>query len=167
VQGKRSNYARQFILCGPTAPSWAKVQNMSMHRFVAYVVLACWLGLTAVVVGTAIQWSAARGTSEVKIQRALNAQKDASAISASITQSASKSAPDDPQQTAEMQRSRDRAVSKAEEASDAMIDALNFEQVERKQFWWEFGVWGALTLLASALFAERRESDERSRAQIR
>ena len=136
---------------------------MNLHRFLAYTVLACWIGLTAVIVGTALQWSAASAMSEVKVQRAMNAQREASASMAGSTQRDLNAAtPEDQDAMARVQRNGERAVEKAEAASEAMGDALNFELVERKQFWWELGVWGCLTLLASALFAERRDMDERA-----
>ncbi len=135
---------------------------MSLHRFLAYVVLACWIGLTGVIVGTALQWSAADATSEVRVQRALNAQKEASASVANNSPRDLREAPEDQQLADQLQRNNERAVKKAEAASDAMGDALNFELAERKQFWWELGVWGCLTLLASALLAERRDGDERA-----
>ncbi len=53
-------------------------------------------------------------------------------------------------------------VEKAEAASEAMGDAINSELAERRQFWWELGVWGCLTLLTSALLAERRDGDDRA-----
>jgi hypothetical protein len=135
---------------------------VSLHRFLAYTVLACWIGLTGVVVGTALQWSAARAMSEVKVQRALNAQKEVSASPANRTERDLQAAPEDQQLVEQLQRSNERAVAKAEAASEAMGDALNFELLERKQFWWELGVWGCLTLLASALLAERSDGDERA-----
>ena len=137
---------------------------MNLHRFLAYTMLACWIGLTAVTVGTALQWSAARGASEVKIQRALTAQKEASASPPSHTKRDLPASPEEREETAVLQRNYDRAVFKAEDASDAMADALNLEVITRNQFWWEFGVWGGLTLLTSALLAERRESEESSSA---
>jgi hypothetical protein len=138
---------------------------VNLHRFLAYTVLACWIGLTAVTVGTAIQWSAARATSVVKVQRALDAQKEANASLANNAQRDSDTTPEDPDAMARIQRNNDRTVAKAEDASEAMGDALNFELVERKQFWWELGIWGCLTLLTSALLAERRDGDERLSAQ--
>ena len=137
---------------------------MNLHRFLAYIVVACWIGLTAVTVGTALQWSAASSMSEVKVQRAFNAQKEASASSPSKTQQGLNLAPEDQEAMAQLQRSNDRYVAKAEAASEAMGDALNLEKIERNQFWWELGVWGCLTLLGSALLAERRDGDERSPA---
>ena len=135
---------------------------MNLHRFLAYTVLACWIGLTAVTVGTALQWSVAGAMSEVKVQRAMNAQKEASASMEGSTQRDLNAAPEDQDPVAKLQRNSDRAAERAEAASEAMGDALNFELVERKQFWWELGVWGCLTLLASALLAERRDADERA-----
>ena len=135
---------------------------MNLHRFLAYTVLACWIGLTAVLVGTALQWSAANAMSEVKVQRALNAQKEANAHLAGIPKRDLHAAPEDLRAIEEVQRANDRYVEKAEVASEAMSDALNSELVERKQFWWELGVWGCLTLLTSALLAEGRDGDERA-----
>jgi hypothetical protein len=128
----------------------------------AYAVLACWIGLTGVLVGTALQWSAANATSQVRVQRAFNAQKEASASAANSAQQDLTDVPDD--QKAASQLTNGRAVAKAQDASDAMGDALNFELAVRKQFWWELGVWGCLTLLASALLAERRDGEDRAGA---
>jgi len=134
---------------------------MNLHRFLAYMVLACWIALTAVLVGTALQWSAANAMTEVKVQRALNAQKEANARLASLPKRDLHAAPEDLKAIEEVQRANDRYVAKAETASEAMSDALNSELVERKQFWWELGVWGCLILLTSALLAEGRDGDDR------
>lgn len=136
---------------------------MNLHRFLAYTVLACWIGLTAVTAGTALQWSAAGSMTEVKVQRALDAQKEASS-GASAAPAGNLQAESQDSDSMQQLQNNARAVAKAEAASEAMGDALNFELAERKQFWWELGVWGCLTLLASALLAERRDSDERSPA---
>lgn len=135
---------------------------MNLHKFLSYTVLACWIGLTAVTVGTALQWSAADAMTEVKVQRALNAQKEASASLATPPKRDLDAASEDRDALEVLQRNNDRYVAKAEAASEAMGDALNSELVKRKQFWWELGVWGCLTLLTSALFAERRDGDERT-----
>jgi hypothetical protein len=137
---------------------------MNLLRFLAYAVLACWVGLTAVTVGTALQWSAARRASKVKIQRALTAQKEASASPPSQAQQDLPATPEERAETAALQRNPDRALFNAEDASDAMADAINLEAVARNQFWWEFAVWGAVTLLTSALLAERRQSEETASA---
>jgi hypothetical protein len=100
--------------------------------------------------------------SEVKVQRALNAQKEVSASPPNRTERDLQAAPEDQQLAEQLQRSSERAVARAEAASEAMGDALIFELLERKQFWWELGVWGCLTLLASALLAERSDGDERA-----
>jgi hypothetical protein len=138
---------------------------MNWHRFLAYVVLACWIGLTAVTVGTALQWSAARGDSQVKIQRALTAQKEASDTPPpSQRQQELADTPAERAEIAARQRDHDHLVYKAEEASDAIGNALNLEAIVRNHFWWEVAVWGGLTLLTSALLAERRESEEAASA---
>ena len=129
---------------------------MSLHRFLAYTVLGCWIALTAVTVGTALEWSAARSASQMKIQRALTAQKEAATSPPpNRVQQDLVVAPEERAETAALQRNHDRAVFKADDASDAMSDAINLEVITRNQFWWEFAVWGGLTLLASALLAER------------
>lgn len=132
---------------------------MHLHRFLAYVVLACWIALTAVTVGTALEWSMANSMTEVRVQRALNAQKDADAGVATTLPGDVKGEDDTPNQ---LLHDNERAIAKAEAASDAMGDSLNYELAERKQFWWELGVWGCLTLLASALLAERRDAEDRT-----
>ena len=119
------------------------------------------MGLTAVVAGTALQWSADRGATEVKIQRALNAQKEASMATAADSGGDPKVGRDDSDAAAETQRNHDRLVWRAAGASEEMAEAITSEKIVQRQFWWEFGVWGGLTLLASALLAERRDSEER------
>ncbi|MGB2592642.1 MAG: hypothetical protein WBG02_14040 [Candidatus Acidiferrum sp.] len=96
---------------------------------------------------------------EVRVQRALNAQKDADAGVATTLPGDVKGEDDTPNQ---LLHDNERAIAKAEAASDAMGDSLNYELAERKQFWWELGVWGCLTLLASALLAERRDAEDRT-----
>ena len=108
---------------------------MNLHRFLAYTVLACWIGLTGVVIGTALQWSAANAMSEVKVQRAFNAQKFASGGVTNVAPGNSSDATQDPDAVAQLQSQDDRAVAKAAAASDDMADALNFEVAERRQFW--------------------------------
>ncbi len=137
---------------------------MNLHRFLAYVVLACWIGLTAVTVATAVQWSVASYMADVKVQRALNAQKEASGGAANAAPDDVGGGQDSSDATDQLQRDNQRALARAQAASEAMADELNFEVAERKQFWWELGVWGCLTLLASALLAERRDAEERSPA---
>jgi len=137
---------------------------VNLHRFLAYVVLACWIGLTAVTVATAVQWSVASSMADVKVQRALNAQKEASGGAANAAPDDVGGGQDSSDATDQLQRDNQRALARAQAASEAMADELNFEVAERKQFWWELGVWGCLTLLASALLAERRDAEERSPA---
>jgi membrane protease subunit (stomatin/prohibitin family) len=101
---------------------------------------------------------------DVKVQRALNAQKEASGGAANAAPDDVGGGQDSSDATDQLQRDNQRALARAQAASEAMADELNFEVAERKQFWWELGVWGCLTLLASALLAERRDAEERSPA---
>ena len=130
---------------------------MNFHRFLAYTVLAVWIGFTAVVVGTALEWSAHRGATEVKIQRALNAQKEASADVVTDSDRDPKSRRGEADGLAAAQRNHDRLVWRAADASEDMAETISAEKIVQRQFWWEFAVWGGLTLLTSALLAERHE----------
>ena len=133
---------------------------MSLHRFLAYVVLGCWIAVTAVVVGTALQWFAARGTSAVKIQRSRDAQKEANADPGVSLQRYPLDTLDEREAAARAQRNHERLLLKAETANQDMSDAIQFEQIDQRQFWFEFAVWGGLTLLGAALLAERRSPEE-------
>lgn len=134
---------------------------MSLHRFLAYIVLACWVAVTAVVVGTALQWFAARGTSQVKIQRSWDAQKEASSDPDANYQRYPLDTAEDREAAADAQRNHERLILKADAASHEMSDAIQMEQIEQRQFWMEFAVWGGLTLLGAALLAERDRGDHR------
>ena len=133
---------------------------MSLHRFLAYIVLACWIAVTAVVVGTALQWFTARGTSQVKIQRSRDAQKEANADPGANFQRYPLDTADDRETAARAQRNHERLLLRAETANEEMSDAIQMEQIEQRQFWVEFAAWGSLTLLGSALLAERRSAEE-------
>lgn len=134
---------------------------MSVHRFLAYTVLACWIAITAVVVGTALQWSTARATSEIKIERAQDAQREAGSYEAIVAQRLPTDTAEEREAATEAQRNQDRLVLKAETASEEMADAIHLERIAQRRFWLEFAVWGGLTLLGSALLAERRDGEER------
>jgi len=133
---------------------------MSLHRFLAYIVLGCWIAVTAVVVGTALQWFNARATSQVKIQSSRDAQKEANADPGANFQRYPLDTMDDREAAARAQRNHERLLLKAETANQEMSDAIAMEQMEQRQFWVEFAVWGGLTLLGSALLAERRAAEE-------
>jgi hypothetical protein len=129
---------------------------MSLHRFLAYMVLACWLAVTAVVVGTALQWFGARATSQVKIQRSRDAQKEANSDAGANLQRYPLDTAEDREAVSRAQQNHERLLLKAETANEEMSDAIQMEQIEQRQFWEQFAVWGGLTLLGSALFAEKR-----------
>jgi|GEM_PF-3284821 len=137
---------------------------MNLHRFLAYTVLACWIAATAIIVGTSLQWFSARSDSLVKTQRAREAQSEASGNSQAASRQFDAGTPEDREATAAAQRNQERLLRRAETASEQMADAINLEQLQQHQFWMEFAVWGCLTLLGSALLAERRETDERPHA---
>jgi len=131
---------------------------MSLHRFLAYVVLGCWIAVTAVVVCTALQWFAARGNSQIRIQRSWDAQKEASSDPDANFQRIPLDTAENRAAAAAAQRHHERVVLSAEAAGREMSEAIQMERIDQAQFWPEFAVWGALTLLGAALFAERRES---------
>jgi hypothetical protein len=129
---------------------------MSLNRFLAYVVLGCWIAVTAVVVGTALQWFAARGASQVKIQRSWDAQKEASSDPDANFQRFPLDTAEDRAAAGEARHNHERLVLRADLASEEMSDAIQTEQFQQRQFLVEFAVWGGLTLLGSALLSERR-----------
>ena len=137
---------------------------MSVLRFLMYTVLACWVAVTAVVVATATQWFNASATAEVKVQRAVNAQKEASDNSVSASWQDQGDTPQEREAAAEMRRNYSRLVLKSEFANEELSEAIHLEQIERKYFWMQIVVWAGLTLLASALLAERSRGDERTQA---
>lgn len=137
---------------------------MNVHRFLAYTVLACWIAATAIIVGTSLQWFSARNDSLVKTQRAREAQSEASGNSQAASRQFGAGTPEDREATDATQRNQERLLRKAESASEQMTDAISLEQLQQHQFWMEFVVWGCLTLLGSALLAEKREADEHAHA---
>lgn len=137
---------------------------MSVLRFLMYTVLACWVAVTAVAVATAMQWFNASATAEVKVQRALNAQKEANNNSISDSWLDPGDTPQEREAAAEMRRNYNRLVLKSEYANEEMSQAIHLEQIERKYFWMQIVVWAGLTLLGSALLSERHRGDERTQA---
>lgn len=137
---------------------------MSVLRFLMYTVLACWVAVTAVTVATALQWFTASATAEVKVQRALNAQKEANDNSASGSWQDQADAPQQVEAAAEMRRNYNRLVLKSEAANEEMSEAIYLERIERKYFLIQIAAWGGLTLLGSALLAERQRGDEGAQA---
>jgi hypothetical protein len=133
-----------------------------------HAVLACWVAVTAVAVATALQWFTARATAEVKVQRALNDQKEANDNSVSDSWPDQGATPQEREAAAEMRRNYDRLVLKSESANEEMIEAIYFERIERKYFSTQVALWAGLTLLGSALLAEcwpkGSRGDERAQA---
>ncbi|HEV2197661.1 MAG TPA: hypothetical protein VGR55_18895 [Candidatus Acidoferrum sp.] len=133
-----------------------------------HTILACWVAVTAVVVATSLQWFTASATAEVKVQRALNAQKEANGNSVSDSWQDQGDTPQQQEAAAEMRRNYNRLVLKSESANEEMIEAIYLEGIERKYFWMELALWAGLTLLGSALLSEcwpkGSRGDERAQA---
>jgi hypothetical protein len=140
---------------------------MNVSRFISYILLASWVGLTVVTVGTALQWSEAHSTLEMKLQRTIAINEEVAAKNQEDTQRALKAAHEGRDLTTELQRRNDRSIARLETASQGVVDAATFEQMERKQFWWEFGAWLGITLLGSAFlaFLPARRSEARGRLE--
>ena len=141
---------------------------MSVLRFLMYTVLACWVAVTAVAVATALQWFTARATAEVKVQRALNAHKEANDNSVSDSWQDQGDTAQQREAAGEMRRNYSRLVLRSESANEEMIEAIYLEQIERKYFLMQIALWAGLTLLGSALLAEcwpkGSRGDERAHA---
>ena len=141
---------------------------MSVLRFLMHTVLACWVAVTAVLVATALQWFTARATAEVKVQRALNAQKEANDNTVSDSWQDQGDTPQQREATAQMRRNYSRSVLKSESTNEEMSEVIYLERIERKHFWMQIALWAGLTLLGSALLAEcwpkGNRGDERAQA---
>jgi hypothetical protein len=139
-----------------------RTRRMSVLRFLTHTVLACWVAVTAVVVATALQWFTAGAAAEVKVQRALNAQKEANNNSITDSWQDPGDTPQQQEAAAERQRNYNRLVLKSESANEEMSEAIHLAQIERKHFWTQIAVWAGLTLLGSALLAEKTGRSRRS-----
>jgi len=135
---------------------------VNIRGFLTSTALACWIGLTVATIGTGLQWSRAHAAFKVKFQRYVDALKEATARIQENGQQALEAARQGRDLTAELRRSDERSVARVEAAGEAATEALNFEEVERKQFWWEFAIWVALTLFGSVLLAKRKEGERSS-----
>jgi len=135
---------------------------MSVLRFLTHTVLACWVAVTAVVVATALQWFTAGATAEVKVQRALDAQKEANNNSVTDSWQDPEDTLEQREEAAKRQRNYNRLVLKSESANEEISEAIHLAQIERKHFWTQIAVWAGLTLLGSALLAERPGRSRRS-----
>ena len=123
---------------------------MSVLRFLTHTVLACWVAVTTVAVATALPWFTAGATADVKVQRALNAQKEANDNSVIDSWQDPGDTPQQREAAAERQRIYNRLALKSESANEEMSEAIHLEQIERKHFWIQIAVWAGLILLGSA-----------------
>jgi len=130
-------------------------ETLDVWRFLNLFVLACWIGLTAVTVQTAGRWSSARASTRVRFQRLLDAQQEAMSESQEIGKQALEAASQGKDMTKEIERSGDRHLARVQAANQAETDAFTFEQIQRKEFWWEFAAWAGITLLGSTVLARR------------
>lgn len=109
--------------------------QVNTRRFFAFSVLAVWIGLTPVVIATAIQWSKDRVSQRVEFQRSIEMS--------------------DAIQDATTARELAGQTTRVKKSLQSVSDALLSEQIHWKEFCWEFFVWVVLILLGSALLAER------------
>jgi hypothetical protein len=120
---------------------------LNIRRFFAYVVLACWIGLTPVAILTGIQWSREQDAEQVLLQRSRD-------ISGDLLRDGLPTTPDQTEQLGAQLR---RSAKTKEQIDTEAVDALRAAEINRKELWWEFIAWTALTLLGSALLAEHKE----------
>ena len=120
---------------------------MSIRRFFAYLVLACWIGLTPVAIVTAIQWVREQDREQVLLQRSRD-------ISGDLLRDG---LPTNPGQAEQLEAQLRRGAKSKEEIDAEAVDALRAAEISRKELRWEFIAWAGLTLLGSALLAEHKE----------
>lgn len=127
---------------------------MNVRRFFAYCALAGWIALTPVTVKSGMDWSEQETVKLVTVQE----QHDLGQTAAS---NVGKNAPDKQMtvvEEANAEKSNENDILKAfSDLGDKATAASRTAALRRTQFWWEFGVWALLTLVGSALFAERKE----------
>lgn len=120
---------------------------MSIRRFFAYTVLACWIGLTPVAIVTAIQWSREQDAEQILLQRSRD-------ISGDLLRDG---LPTNPDQAEQLEAQLRRGAKSKEQIDAEAVDALRAAEINRNELRWQFIAWAALTLLGSALLAEHRE----------
>jgi hypothetical protein len=123
--------------------------RVNIRRFFAYCVLASWIGMTPATIQAAIEWAARATIAQAALgqRRALNGDLDT--VAANVPKSLSDVAKWQAQLNDELKSS---AALDSKLAGDSRS-----VQAKRKEFWWAFGIWGALTLLGSALLAEGKQ----------
>ena len=123
--------------------------RVNIRRFFAYCVLASWIGMTPATIQTAIEWSARAAVAQATLEQrqALNSNLDT--VAGNVPKNLSDVAKWQSQLNDEL---------KSSAALDNKLDgASRAVQVKRKEFWWAFAIWAALTLLGSALLAEGKQ----------
>ena len=123
--------------------------RVNIRRFFAYCVLASWIGMTPATIQTAIDWSARAAVAQATLEqrKALNSDLDTAA--AKVPKSLS--------DVAKWQAQLNDELKSSAALDNKLAADSRTVQTKRKEFWWAFGIWAALTLLGSALLAEGKQ----------
>ena len=121
--------------------------RINIRRFFAYSVLGTWVGLTPIVVGTALQWSTQQDEALIALQQ--DQDINDAALKAPIPRTNT--------EALQLESQLKSALKATNSLGDKGINGLRAASMTANEFWWEFIPWTCLTLLASALFAERKE----------
>ena len=123
--------------------------RVNIRRFFAYCVLASWIGMTPATIQTAIEWSARAAVAQATLEQrqALNSNLDT--VAGNVPKNLS--------DVAKWQSQLNDELKSSAALDNKLADASRAVQVKRKEFWWAFAIWAALTLLGSALLAEGKQ----------
>jgi hypothetical protein len=123
--------------------------RVNIRRFFAYCVLASWIGMTPATIQTAIEWSARATVAQATLEQRKELNSDLDTVAANVPKSLS--------DVARWQAHLNDELTSSAALDNKLASDSRAEQAKRKEFWWAFGIWGALTLLGSALLAEGKQ----------
>ena len=125
------------------------IVRVNIRRLFAYCALASWIGMTPAAIQTAIDWSARAAIEQATLEQRKELNSNLDTVAGNVPKNLSDVAKWQFQLNDELQSS---AALDNKLASDSRA-----VQAKRKEFWWLFGIWSALTLLGSALLAEGKQ----------
>ena len=123
--------------------------RVNIRRFFAYCVLASWIGMTPATIQAAIEWSARETVAQATLEQRKELNSDLDSVAANVPKNLS--------DVAKWQSRLSDELKSSAALDSKLAGASRAVQVKRKEFWWAFAIWAALTLLGSALLAEGKQ----------
>ena len=123
--------------------------GVNIRRFFAYCVLASWIGMTPATIQTAIEWSARAAIEQATLEQRKELNSNLDTVADSVPKNLS--------DVAKWQSQLNDELKSSAALDNKLAGDSRAVQAKRKEFWWAFGIWSALTLLGSALLAEGKQ----------